>query len=180
MYDTTNKIKGDGIVDSIKNSPSSYINGPNPVFVINKHGEFIAVNNAFCQIIGRSKEEILGINIGDASFLTTSARKKARYRNAFSLIGKETPVYTLDVIKKNGDVLLLEIDTKPHIKDEKVAGKISIIKKSKKIVQEKIEEKIELETKEELIEDISNLIALREKNLDAEQIKSELKDKQGL
>ena len=103
------------------------------MFVVNKYGNFIAVNNAFCEIIGLSKEKILGINIGDASFLTKSSRKKARYRNVSRLIGKEVPVYTLDVIIKNGDVLLLEISTKHHIKDKKIAGEISVVKKTKKI-----------------------------------------------
>ncbi len=135
MFNSSDELKDDRALDSIENSASFYLDSPDPVFIIDKQGEFIAANNAFCQAIGRSKEEILGINIGEASFLTESARKKAMYRNVLRLIEKETPVYTLDIIVKNGDVLSLEIDTKPHVKHEKAAGEISIVKKSKKHVE---------------------------------------------
>ena len=146
MFNSSDKIKEDRAVDSIESSASFYLNNRDPVFIINKKGEFINANNAFCQTIGRSKEEILGINIGEASFLTESARKKAKYRNLSRLIGKETPVYTLDVITKSGDLFLLEIDSKPLIKHERVAGEVSHVKKAKKIIREKDKEK-ELEKK---------------------------------
>ena len=76
------------------------------------------------------------MNTWEASFLTEKARKKALYRNVFRLIGKETPVYTLDVIAKSGDIFSLEIDTKPYIKDERVVGEIGIVKIAKKVIHE--------------------------------------------
>jgi len=178
MYFNSNKIKEIRFEDSNKKSPSININSHNPVFILNKHGDFIAVNNAFCQIIGRQENEIVGINIGDASFLTKSARKKARYRNVSRLMGKEVPVYTLDVIIKNGDILLLEIDTKPHIKDEKIVGEIGIVKKTNKITPT-MEKKESIE-KEDFEEDKSNLLTLYEliqdKNEEIKRLHSKLKE----
>jgi len=178
MYTNSDKISGDRFRDTTKNTPSIYLNSSNPVFILNKHGDFIAVNNPFCQILGRSKDEILGINIGDASFLTKSSRKKARYRNVSRLIGKEVPVYTLDVVIKNGDILLLEIDTKPHFKDENIAGEISVVRKTKKI--EPLKEKKEIIEKEDSEEEKSNLLTLYEliqdKNKEIKRLHSKLKE----
>ena len=162
MFDSSDNIKEDRTLDTIENSSSYNLDSPDPVFIINKQGEFIAANNAFCQTIGRSKVEILGKNIGEAIFLTQSARKKAMYRNLSRLIGKEIPVYTLDFIAKSGDVISLEIDTKPYIKHEKVAGEINIVKQSKKVIHEKEKEKKEIKTKKQVEKDNINLSNLYE------------------
>lgn len=132
MFNSSDKMKEDRTMDSTESLASLYLNSHDPVFITDKKGEIIGVNNAFCQKIGRSKEEILRMNIWEASFLTEKARKKALYRNVFRLTGKETPVYTLDVIVKSGDILSLEIDTKPYIKDKRVVGEIGIVKIAKK------------------------------------------------
>jgi PAS domain S-box-containing protein len=178
MYNNPNKIKEDRFRGTNKEPPSNNSNSNAPVFILNKNGEFIAVNNAFCQIIGRPENEILGINIGDARFLTQSARKKARYRNVSRLMGKEVPVYTLDVIIKNGDILLLEIDTKPHVKDEKIAGEIGIVKKTKKI--NPLMEKKETNEQEDFEGDKSNLLTLYEliqdKNKEIKRLHSKIKE----
>jgi len=153
------------------NAHSRYLNTMDPVFVLNKKGEIIAVNNAFCQTIGRAKEEIVGLNIGDAYFLTEGARKKANYRHVFRLLGKETPAYTLDVITKNGTVLSLEIDTEPHIKNGKVAGEIGIVGQAKKNIREKAVEK---QSKRDNTELLNAVEKIREKNGDIRKIQSEL------
>ena len=137
MLNSSDKMKENRTGGIDGDSYSLYLNTIDPVFIINRKGEFTDVNNAFCQKIGRSEEEILGMRIGEASFLTEEARKKAMYRHVSRLIGRETPVYTLDVITKSGFVLSLEIDTKPYVKHGEVAGEIGIVKNAKKIIRER-------------------------------------------
>jgi len=50
--------------DSIKRSFPLYLYSSEPVFIVDKRGDIIFVNNAFCQKIGHSREEILWVNIG--------------------------------------------------------------------------------------------------------------------
>jgi len=120
MVDSSDKMRGNRGADLEENIDSFYLNTSNPVFILSRKGEFSEVNNAFCQKIGLSKHEILGTHIGDAVFLTESARKKAMHRHVSRLIGKETPFYTLDAIDRAGDVVTLGIDTKPIVKQGKV------------------------------------------------------------
>jgi len=134
MVNSSEKMKDNRTMDSTESLSSFYLSSRDPVFIIDKKGEFIGVNNAFCQKFGLTKEEILRVNIWEASFLTNKAREKALFRNVSRLIGKETRVYTLDVVDKSGDVFSLEIDTKPYIKDKIVAGEIGIVKNEKKII----------------------------------------------
>lgn len=134
MVNSSQKMKEDRTMGSTENLASLYLNSRLPVFIIDRDGKFIDVNNAFCEKIGRTKEEILRLNIEEANFLTKNACEKALLRNVSRLIGKETRVYTLDVIAKSGDVLSLEIDTKPHIKDKRVVGETGIVKNEKKII----------------------------------------------
>ena len=133
MIGSSDKIRGNRITDLDENTKSFYLNTSNPVFIISRKGKISEVNNAFCQKIGLSKHEILGTHIGDAVFLTKDARKKAMQRHVSRLIGKETPFYTIDAIDRTGDIVTLEIDTKPIVKHGKVAGEINIIQNYKQL-----------------------------------------------
>ncbi|RLF32958.1 MAG: hypothetical protein DRN08_06045, partial [Thermoplasmata archaeon] len=109
---------------------NTFLNSRKPVFITNKRGEFIDVNEAFCKQIGYAKDELLGLPLEETFFLTEDARKTVMYRNVSRLIGKNTPVYTLDVQTKKGDVLSLEIGTKPFFKNGKIAGEIGVVRKT--------------------------------------------------
>ena len=153
------------------NAHSRYLDTMDPVFVLNKKGEIIAVNNEFCQTIGRSKEELIGVHIGDANFLTDDSRKKANYRHLSRLLGKETPVYTLEMITKSGDVLSLEIDTEPHVKNGRIAGEVGIVGQAKKLIHKG---EIEKRSRRDNTERSDTVEKLREKNGDIRKIQSEL------
>ena len=98
-------------------------------FITNKKGEIIDVSDAFCQRVGRPKEELLGVALEDTGLLTEESRKKILYRNIFRLVGKEKPVLILEVKTREGSSIALEIDTKPYIKQGKIVGEIGIVKK---------------------------------------------------
>jgi len=108
--------------ENIENNISFYLNSHNPVFILNRKGEFTEVNDAFCKNIGMRSYEILGKNIGDVNFLTDDSRKQARVRNVSRLLGKESPNYNINIIPKNGDTKTLKIDTKPITKQGRIIG----------------------------------------------------------
>jgi PAS domain S-box-containing protein len=107
MFDGSEKTNMSGTEDSDERFSSLHFNSHDPVFIIDRKGEFIDVNDAFCKKLGLSKKEIIGTRIGEANFLTESGRKEAMYRHVSRLIGKETPIYTLDVMTRDGGCSLL-------------------------------------------------------------------------
>ena len=129
MVDNSDRIKEKLRNDSEDQAFSIYLNSKNPVFVIDRKGNFTNINDAFSEKIGIPKDKILGTNIGDVSFLTKASQKEARLRHVTRLLGKQTPVYSLDVIDKDGDISTMQIDTKPQIKQGKVVGEVGIVRK---------------------------------------------------
>ena len=121
---------------------SMYLDSDEPVFILNKKGELINVNDAFCKKLGLLKKDILGSNLQESSFLTQGSQRQVSYRQIAKLIGKEAPFYELDVRNNKGDILSLDIETQMFSEDGEVAGEIGIVKnirKSKKISPKKKE-----------------------------------------
>ncbi len=116
MVNSSEKMKDNRTMDSTENLSSFYLNYRDLVFSINKRGEFIWVN------------------IWETSLFTMKTRRKVLFRKVSRLFGKETGVYNLDVVVKNGNVFSLEIDTKPYIKNKIIAGEIGVVKNGKKII----------------------------------------------
>ena len=177
---TREKIANDTEEDLLSN----YLNSSNPVFVINRKGEFTDVNDAFCQKIGIKSENVLGRNIGDVSFLTEESRKEASLRHVSRLLGKETPVYKLDVITKRGDVVSLEIDTKSLVKKGRITGEISILRKATITTEDKWEKKAAKKfkkvPKQEIKENIELLNAMKkikQKDSEISRLRSELNER---
>jgi len=128
MINDSEERKNRMIKNQGEDSHSSYLNSPDPVFITNKNGAIIDVNDIFCELIGCDKKEILGVPIQEMNFLTQNSRKQAMYRQIARLIGKETPSYNLD-IQTNTEELSLDIDTIPFTKNKKLAGEISIVRR---------------------------------------------------
>ena len=158
-----------------EDSYSMLMNSSNPVFVINRKGKFADVNDTFCKKIGIKKHEVLGTPVGDAKFLTEDSRKKVMFRHVSRLIGKETPVYTLDAFTKGGDVLSLEIDTKPFVKHGKDAGEISIVRRMTKTSKSRGRKK----TVKKRDDEVTYLMGeIKQKNDGVKQIKNELEPRE--
>ena len=92
-------------------SYSVFLNSDEPVFIVNKKGGITEVNDAFCKKLGCTRNEILGTALQDSSFLTEDSRKQVMRRQLAKLIGKEAPLYSLDVKTNDGDILSFEIET---------------------------------------------------------------------
>jgi len=162
-------------------------NKRNPVFILNNNGEFIDINDNFCQKLGCTKERILGKTIEETSFLTDHSRKQLIHRRDSNLIGKETAIHCFDVVTQEGDVLSIEIDTVPFLKDGVVSGEMGIVKKTTIGPSDKSETKIPSGEKINEIQaelsrrqaDIESMNAeLETRNAIISEIKKQLTDKQ--
>jgi len=98
-------------------------------FVVNKKGELIKVSDLLCKKVGCAQEDILGMTLEDTKLLTKEGRKSIMLRKASRLIGKDNPFYNLEIKTTDNNVLFLDIETKPYIKNRKNIGEIGLVKK---------------------------------------------------
>ncbi|RLF35064.1 MAG: hypothetical protein DRM99_05380, partial [Thermoplasmata archaeon] len=180
-----NKEKVDRITTDIEDISSVYLKSNHPVFIVNRKGIITDVNDVFCKKIGVNSEEIIGKNIEDVDFLTEGGRKNARIRYISRLLGKETPVYSLDVVTSKGDVVTLDIDAKPIVKQGRVTGEVGVITKMKKVKgkkevikeSEKTRVKRERREKEDDVDLSAVFEKIKERDEEIKRIKSELDKK---
>ena len=94
-------------------SSSFYLNSDKPVFITNKNGELVSVNNVFCEKLGCIKKEILGMPLEDTGFFVQGVQQ-IKHRKLTR--GKDSSFYMVEVRTSKGDVLSLVINTKPYLK----------------------------------------------------------------
>lgn len=99
---------------------------PDPVYLINEKGEFLEVNDAFCQITGYGREETIGTNFNEAPFLPEKSQKKAARNFRKRKEGKKIPPYAIEVQAKNGESVYVEINTNLLKEDDKIIGLVGI------------------------------------------------------
>ena len=138
-------------------------------FIINRKGELLEASDLFCKKVGCKKKDLLGLGLEDIELLTEDSRKKVMYRNVSRLVGKEKPFYSLEIKTRNGNVISLEIETKPFIKNGKIVGEIAFVKKSADATKSKGKKRAD---KEAILSKKVN-----EKNDESISLKSEFADK---
>ncbi len=110
------------------NRDDSFCNDNNvPSFNIDKKGKIIDINNAFCQELGCNKEEVLGLFLKDIDFITEQSRKKIRWRQILKLFGTVNPNFKINMRTHEGKNQILEINSKPNIKNGKNIGEICLV-----------------------------------------------------
>ena len=63
-----------------ENLHSNHLNSDKPVFITNKKGEIIEVNDAFCNTLGIKRSDIIGNILQESNILTSDSQKKAMHR----------------------------------------------------------------------------------------------------
>jgi len=152
-----------------KENDSRYLGDQSLSFVTNKKGELLEASDLFCKKVGCVRDDILGLALEDAGILTEESCKKVMYRNVSRLVGKEKPFYSLEIKTPEGNIVFLEIETKPFIKNGKIVGEIAFVKKSADATKPKGKN---LADKEATLSKKVN-----EKNDESTHFKSELVDK---
>lgn len=115
---------------------------PDPIWIKDINLKFVYVNQAFADLFGYKKEEMLGK--GDAELLEEEVAKNCIYSD-YLAINNEGPTHSVEAVVKDGKKLYFDVIKTP-IKDKN--GKvIAILGISRDITE--IQEKCEIKSKEE-------------------------------
>jgi PAS domain S-box-containing protein len=106
--------------EALKESENKYRNILESIeegyYEIDLAGNFTFVNRAVCEILGYSKEELIGVNNRDYTTDKTSKKLFKTFNSTF-LSGNPKRIMDYEIIKKGGDVRILELST-ALIKDD--------------------------------------------------------------
>ncbi|MFH2067392.1 MAG: PAS domain S-box protein [Pseudomonadota bacterium] len=104
---------GQTVGSCLKNENSfrlMFMNAPLPYQSLDETGAFIDVNQAFLDVLGYTREELIGKNFGDFLHPDWTAHFKENFPR-FKAIGEILGV-EFEMVKKNGDALLISLDGK--------------------------------------------------------------------
>ncbi|MHA1291581.1 MAG: PAS domain-containing sensor histidine kinase [Promethearchaeota archaeon] len=145
IIDITEKRKAE---EKLKESEEKYRsileNIKEAYFEVDLKGDFIFVNNAFCEIIGYSRDEIIGMNFSQFVDKTNKEKLFHHYNNIY-LSGIEQVNFEYEAIKKNGKKVY--IDTSAYLRYDKNGNKVGFYGLCRDITEKK---KAEILIKEEI------------------------------
>ncbi|KXB01032.1 hypothetical protein AKJ45_01185 [candidate division MSBL1 archaeon SCGC-AAA261F19] len=126
---------------------------PDLIFILDKKGAIKDVNDAVCRKSGFDKEEIVGTSIRELPFLTSKSSEIVLKNLERRVAGKELPSYTIEVMTKDKDPLILEVNGELLEQEGEVIGEIVV---ARDITKQRKMEKIILDATSALISSIGS------------------------
>jgi PAS domain S-box-containing protein len=127
-------------------------NAVDPIVVLDKKGKFINVNKKVEEILGYKREELIGKKFTEAGVLTKKSKLIASKNFARRMAGFEVKPYEVEIIKKNGGIIIGEINAALIRHEGKIIGDMIIIRDITE--RKRVEE--ELKKEKEFSENILN------------------------
>jgi PAS domain S-box-containing protein len=99
------------------------------ILLIDKKGTIIDVNERLKEIGGYEREELIGKNIRSLAHMMTKKSLAITLGNFLKrVVGVHVPPYKVEMIKKNGELVTIEISARPLRKDGKIIGDLAILR----------------------------------------------------
>ncbi len=95
---------------------SLFDGGPDPSYVLNINGVFEDLNKNFVEVIGYTREELIGTHFLEAAFLTEESKQKIVENFKNRMRGGHVPPYEIEVITRNGEQLFGELNVEPLLR----------------------------------------------------------------
>jgi PAS domain S-box-containing protein len=110
--------------DKLRQSEEKYRvlieNANDSVYTLNLEGNFTSLNRAGEQIFGYTRDEALSMNIADV--VSSKDLERVRERIAKNLAGEAQPNFELEVITKDGKLVIMDISSRLIYQDGVVVG----------------------------------------------------------
>lgn len=95
------------------------------IAIVDPQGRVLDINNLFEEETGYNRNDILGLNIFESSILTTKSAVSSAFYLSKLVMGREVPIFEIDVIKKDGGIITYELRGVPiHEKNELIGVQI--------------------------------------------------------
>jgi len=117
-------------------------NAVDPIVILDKKGRFIEVNKKVEEILGYKRGDLIGKKFTETKILTEKS-KLVTFKNFIKrMAGFEIKPYDIEVVKKNGEIIIGEINAAPIKENGKIVGEMVIIRDitERKRVEEELRE----------------------------------------
>ncbi|KXA94587.1 hypothetical protein AKJ37_07475 [candidate division MSBL1 archaeon SCGC-AAA259I09] len=104
----------------------SFEASPDPVFLLDRDGVFVDVNETALQILGFEEEEIVGSSLWDAPFFPDETVEKTTERFERRKEGEEIPPYQAELKSRSGKRVFVEVNVRTFEKKDEFGGEIVI------------------------------------------------------
>lgn len=94
-------------------------NATDPIVIIDKKGKFIEINKKFEEILGYKKSDLIGKRFTETSILTKRSKLVALKKFMKRMTGLEIKPYEIEIVKKNGEIIIGEINAISVKEEEK-------------------------------------------------------------
>jgi len=92
------------------------------IVIVDPQGKVLDINNLFEEETGFRRSDIIGANIFNSGFLTTKSAVSAAFYLSKLLLGREVPIFEIDVIKKEGNTITYELRGVPIRERDELIG----------------------------------------------------------
>ena len=152
-YNSTGEITGTmGIsrdITCLKKSEEKYRHlfesATDPIVILDNKGHFVDVNEQVTKLLGYNKEDLIGKKFDEAKILTEDSLSKSMDSFLKRMKGEEVPIYEIETISRNGEIIPAEINASALYENGKIVGDFIIIRdlrdryKTKEVERELIE-----------------------------------------
>ncbi|RLF36645.1 MAG: hypothetical protein DRN08_00940 [Thermoplasmata archaeon] len=99
-----------------------------PIIILDKNGLFIDINQQGIKLLGYSKEELVGKHFAEVGILTEESMNKTIENFAKRMNGENIPIYEIEVISKNGEIIPAEINANAIYENGEIIGDLVILR----------------------------------------------------
>lgn len=101
---------------------------PDPAFLINTEGVVVEINEAACDVVGYSKEDIIGKTVSELDFFTENTRDKIRGKMSKILAGVDVSSFKIKAETKSGEIVIGEVNHTLFREEGEVIGFFGVVR----------------------------------------------------
>jgi len=159
------------MIEALRESEERYRNifqSANDILILIDHkGKIIDINERIRDIGGYTREELVGKDIRSLSSIMTKKSLLIITKNYLKrMAGFKVPFYDVEMIKKNGEHVIIQINAVAIHKGEQIIGDLAILRDITEVKQAEKNLKLQKDLIDRILATIPNAVLLLSKNLD--------------